>query len=71
MLTLSWAFLAGEKNVRASLTVEGDKCLRYNWLLALLISVCVTHEVEAVSSCVPQGSCLENLDDTIVFLFKI
>lgn len=53
--------------MRASLTVEGDKCLRYNWLLALLISVCVTHEVETVSSCVPLGSCLENLDDIIVF----
>lgn len=57
--------------MRASLTVEGDKCLRYNWLLALLISVCVTHEVEAVSSCAPLGSCLENLDDIIVFSRKI
>lgn len=57
--------------MRASLTVEGDKCLRYNWLLALLISVCVTHEVEAASSCVPWGSCLENLNDIIVLLCKI
>lgn len=56
--------------MRASLTVEGDKCLRYNWLLALLISVRVTHEIEAVSFCVPLGSCLENLDDIIVFLCK-
>lgn len=57
--------------MRASLTVKGDKCLRYNWLLALLISVCVTHELEAASSCVPWGSCLENLNDIIVLLCEI
>lgn len=57
--------------MRAPLTIEGDKCLRCNnWLLVLLISVCVAHEIEAVSSCVPLGSCLENIDDISVFLCK-